>query len=138
MNTQSSPVLEVLSYLRGAGVFYLATCEGDQPRVRPFSAAAEFEGRLYLITGNFKKCFGQMKVNPKVEISAMGKDNTWIRVEAKVVSDGRREARQRMMEENPGLERLYDVDDGRMEVLYLTDATATVYNGRGAVKELKF
>jgi len=138
MNKETTTMQEVLAYLRNAGVFYLATCEGDQPRVRPFGATAEFEGRLYIETSNRKKCFNQMIKNPKVEISAMGKDGSWIRVEATVVQDGRREARQRMMEEAPSLSKLYSVDDGKMEVLYLKDATATFYSFPGEPRVVKF
>ncbi len=138
MNKETTSVQEVLQYVKEAGVFYLATCEGDQPRVRPFSAAAEFDGRFYIVTNNQKKCYDQMMKNLKVELSAMGKDGSWMRVEATVQHDGRREARQRMMEENPVLRKLYSVDDGRMEVLYLKDATTTVYSGNGELKVIRF
>ena len=57
---------EVYEYLKKCGTFYLATAEGDQPRVRPFGAVDLFEGRLYLQTGNIKPVFAQMKANPKV------------------------------------------------------------------------
>ena len=138
MNKEITPVQEVLAYLREAGLFHLATCEGDQPRVRPFGAEAEFEGRLYIETSNRKKCFDQMMKNHKVEISAMGKDGSWLRVAATVVEDDRREARQRMMDEVPSLSRLYSVDDGKMEVLYLKDATATFYSFTGEPRVVKF
>ena len=138
MNKETTPVQEVLTYLREAGVFYLATCEGDQPRVRPFGAAAEFDGRLYMVTNNQKRCYDQMMKNPKVELTAMGKDGSWMRIEAVTSHDVRREARQHMMEENPGLSSLYTVDDGRMEVLYLKNSIATVYFGKGEPKTIKF
>jgi uncharacterized pyridoxamine 5'-phosphate oxidase family protein len=138
MNKEATPVQEVLAYMREAGVFYLATCQGDQPRVRPFGAAAEFEGRFYMVTSNQKKCYDQMMVNPKVELTAMGKDGSWMRVEAAAVHDGRREARQHMMEENPGLGSLYSIDDGKMEVLYLKGAAATLYSGKGEPKKVHF
>lgn len=138
MNKATAPVQEVLAYLREAGVFYLATCEGDQPRVRPFGAAAEFEDRLYMVTSNQKKCYDQMMKNPRVELTGMGKDGSWIRVEAVTCHDGRWEARQHMMEENPGLHSLYTVDDGRMDVMYLKNATATLYFGKGEPKVITF
>jgi uncharacterized pyridoxamine 5'-phosphate oxidase family protein len=61
-----------------------------------------------------------------------------MRVEAAAVHDGRREARQHMMEENPGLGSLYSIDDGKMEVLYLMDAAATLYSGKGQPKTVHF
>ncbi len=116
---------EVLNFLKESGTFYLATVEGDQPRVRPFGAVCGFEGKIYIVTNNQKKVYAQMMQNPKVEISGMvgGK---WIRIEAEAVRDDRREARVAMLEANPGLSRMYSADDGLVEVLYLKNATATV------------
>lgn len=119
---------EVLEYLKACGTFYLATNEENQPRVRPFGAVCEFEGKLYITTSNKKAVFEQMKKNPKVEISCMNK-GTWLRLEAEAVHDDRREARVAMMEDNKeGLSNLYSVDDGIFEVLYLKHATATIYS----------
>lgn len=137
MSNANANLQEVLAYLKKAGVFYLATTEGDQPRVRPFGAAAEFEGKIYMVSSNRKKCFDQMVKNDKIELSAMV-ENTWIRVEAKAGFDSRREARQRMMEEYPSLSSLYSVDDGKMEALYLKDAVATIYSFSGDKKVLRF
>ena len=129
---------EVLEYLKQNQTFYLATEEGGQPRVRPFGVVAEFEGRLYISTNNQKKVYRQMLANPNIEICTMGKDGTWIRIEAKAVHDGRREARVQMLSENPSLGKMYTADDGKMEVLYLKDATATVYSFQSEPKVTKF
>ena len=83
---------EIIEYLKNNPIFYIATCEGDQPRVRPFGAVAEFEGKLYIVTNNQKKVYKQILNNPKIEISTMGKDGTWLRLEGKVIRDDRREA----------------------------------------------
>lgn len=129
---------EILEYLKKNPTFFIATCEGDQPRVRPFGAVTEFEGKLYIVTNNQKKVYAQMQDNPKVEISVMGKDGTWLRLEAKAVHDDRREARVKMMEDNVVLQKMYTVDDNLMEVLYLQDATATIYSFTGEPKVIKF
>lgn len=136
MGNAVSPLQEVLDYLKKAGVFYLATAEGDQPRVRPFGSPAEIEGKICMVTSNQKKCFDQMVKNAKVEISAMV-EGTWIRLEAKAGFDSRREARVKMLEEYPSLSPMYSVDDGKMEVLCLTDAVATIYSFTEAPKVLK-
>lgn len=129
---------EVLDYLKACGTFYLATTEGNQPRVRPFGAVCEFEGKLYITTNNKKKGFEQMIRNPKIEISGMSK-GTWIRLEATAVHDNRREARVAMMEDNEAsLSRLYSIDDGIFEVLYLEDATATIFSFTGDPKVIQF
>ena len=116
---------EVLEYLKECGVFYIATDEQGQPRVRPFGVVADFEGKLYISTNNQKDVFKQMQENPKIEISGM-KNDTWIRVEATAVRDNRKEAREKMLADNPSLEKMYAADDGKMEVLYLQNATATI------------
>ena len=90
---------EVLEFLQKAGTFYVATVDGDQPRVRPFGAVCEFEGKLYLVTNNTKDVYRQMLANPKIEISGMA-DNKWIRLSAEVVRDDRREARKAMLDTN--------------------------------------
>ena len=116
---------KALEFLRQCGTFYLATAEGDQPRVRPFGAVAEFEGKLYITTGNVKAVFAQMMTDPKIEISGMvGGD--WIRLTAEVVRDERREAKTAMLEQNPVLRGMYSEDDGVFEVLYLVNAKATI------------
>lgn len=129
---------EVLEFLKSCGTFYLATNEGDQPRVRPFGAVCEFEGKLYIVTNNQKKVYAQMLNNPKVEICGMSND-TWLRVEGKAVHDDRRQARQAMMDANTAtLSSMYKVDDHLMEVLYLKDVTATFYSFTSEPKTIKF
>lgn len=117
---------QVLQFLKDANTFYIATVEGNQPRVRPFGGICEFEGKLYIPTNNKKKVFAQMQENPKVEICGMA-HGKWIRIEAEAVRDTRREARQAMLEEyGEALTRMYSLDDGIYEVLYLKNATATI------------
>ena len=113
-------------FLRSCGTFYIATAEGSQPRVRPFGALDEFEGKLYLITSNKKPVFAQLTQNPKVEICGMDKDMRWIRIAATAVVDPCREAKEHMLAANPGLGRMYSADDGIMEVFYLKDAAVTL------------
>ncbi|MBO4636773.1 MAG: pyridoxamine 5'-phosphate oxidase family protein [Clostridiales bacterium] len=111
-------------FLKAAGTYYLATADGDQPRVRPFGTVNIFEGKLYIQTGKSKDVSKQIHANPKVEISAF-KDGSWIRVAATLVEDDRREARASMLDAYPTLRGMYNEDDGNTEVFYLKDATAT-------------
>ena len=129
---------EVYEYLQKCGTFYVATVENDQPRVRPFGVVDMFEGRLYIQTGNIKPVFAQMKANPKIEICGMPNPESWIRINATVVQDDRREARQHMLDTNPILGSKYSADDGNCEVLYLKDATARFFSFTQPVKTVKF
>ena len=130
---------EVYKFLKENPIFFVATEEGDQPRVRPFGVVSLFEGKLYLQTGNVKPVFKQMMANPKIELCAMGKDGkTWLRVAAEVVLDPRVEARRQMLDENPMLRSLYSEDDGIGEVLWLKNATAAFYSFEGEPRVVKF
>lgn len=117
---------KALEFLQHCGIFYLATNEGTQPRVRPFGAVFEYEGKLYIVTNNTKQCYKQMEVNPKVEISAMNKKGQWIRITGEVANDDRREVKQLALETNPSLKSMYSVDDGIFAVLYFTKGTAVI------------
>ncbi len=126
----------VLDYLKDCGVFYIATMDGDQPRVRPFGAVCEFEGKLYFITANTKNVYKQLVANPKVEISAMKGQDSWIRLDGETKFDDRREARVAMLEAVPALKNMYNPDDGVMVVFYLDNVKATVCSFTEEPKEL--
>ena len=113
----------VVNFLREAETYYLATVEGDQPRVRPFGTAHVFEGKLYIQTGKVKDVSKQIHANPKVEICAF-KNGEWLRVAGELVEDDRREARQSMLDAYPSLQNMYSADDGNTEVFYFKNATA--------------
>lgn len=117
---------KALEFLQESRTFYIATTEGDQPRVRPFGAVFEYEGKLYIVTNNTKNCFKQMLHNPKVEISSMNKKGQWIRVTGEVANDDRREVKEVALETNPALKSMYSIDDGIFAVLYFTQGTATI------------
>ena len=113
-------------FLHSAGIFYVATCEGDQPRVRPFGAVIDFDGRVYFCTNNRKNVFAQMNANPRVEICACKSDGAWIRITGEAVVDPSDAVRQAMLDAVPSLQRMYQVGDGLFEVFYLQDAMATI------------
>ena len=115
---------KVYEFLKAAGTYYLATVDGDQPRVRPFGTVHIFEGKLYIQTGKSKDVAHQLAANPKAEICAF-KDGTWLRVAGKLIEDDRVEARKSMLDAYPDLRAMYDENDGNTEVLYFQDAAAT-------------
>lgn len=114
---------KVLKFLKDAETYYLATVEGDQPRVRPFGTAHVFEGKLYIQTGKVKDVSKQLHQNPKAEICAF-KNGKWLRVSGKLIEDDRNEARQSMLDAYPSLQKMYKADDGNTEVFYFENATA--------------
>ena len=118
----------VCRFLKEAGCYYLATVDGDQPRVRPFGTVLIFEGKLYIQTGRKKNVSKQLARNGKVEICAyQPAKRCWIRVTGTLVDDDRREAKQSMLDAYPGLKRMYSADDPNTQVLYFAPgATATI------------
>ena len=115
----------VYDFLKKAEVYYLATVEGDQPRVRPFGTIDIFEEKLYIQTGKIKPVANQMKANPKVEISAMA-EGKWIRITAEAVLDDNMTAREHMLEAYPNLKHMYQPGDGNTEVYYLKNVKAQI------------
>ena len=111
-------------FLKDAGTYYLATVEGNQPRVRPFGTANIFEGKLYIQTGKVKPTSKQLHANPKAEICAFV-NGEWIRIACELIADDRREAKTAMLDAYPQLRGMYNEDDGNTEVFYLQNATAT-------------
>lgn len=128
---------KVLEFLKEAGTYYLATVDGDQPRVRPFGTINLFEGKLYIQTGKAKDVSKQIHANPKVEICAF-KDGDWIRVAGELVEDDRREARASMLDAYPDLRRMYNEDDGNTEVFYLQNAKAIFSSFTKAPETVEF
>ena len=114
---------EVYEFLKNAETYYLATMDGDQPRVRPFGSVDIFEGKLYIQTGKVKAVAKQIAANPKVELCAF-KDGRWLRITGELVEDDRREAKKHMLDSYPVLRRMYSEDDGNTLVLYFKNAIA--------------
>ena len=128
---------EVYEFLKNCGTYYLATVDGDQPRVRPFGTVDIFEGKLYIQTGKIKDVSKQLQANPKAEICAFA-NGTWVRVAGKLIRDDRIEAKQHMLDQYPALQGMYKADDDNTEVLYFEDATATFTSFGAAPKTVKF
>ena len=127
----------VCEFLKTAGVYYLATVEGDQPRVRPFGTIHIFEDKLYIQTGKVKPTSKQLLSNPKAEICAFH-NGTWIRVAGELVEDDRVEAKKSMLDAYPNLRNMYDENDGNTQVFYFKNAVATFSSFTAAPEMVTF
>lgn len=121
-----------LEFLKKAGVFYLTTTDGNQPKCRPFGIVAKYNNRLYICTKNDKDCYKQMIENPKVEICAMAGDD-WIRITGEIAPDPNREAKEALLEQNPFAQKIYSIDDPHFTVLCFRQAQANVYQSVGQI-----
>jgi uncharacterized pyridoxamine 5'-phosphate oxidase family protein len=129
---------EVYDFLKEAGVYYLATAEGSQPRVRPFGTVDIFEDKLYIQTGKSKAVAKQIFANPKIEISAMDSQKRWIRLTGEAVEDNRVEVKKHMLDAYPQLRDRYSENDDNTLVLYLKNAVASIESFSGEKKVIKF
>lgn len=127
----------VCEFLKEAQTYYLATVEGDQPRVRPFGTANIFEGKLYIQTGKVKPTSRQLLANPKAEICAFH-NGVWVRVAGELIEDDRVEARKSMLDAYPNLRKMYDENDGNTQVFYFRNAEATFASFTAAPEVVKF
>ena len=128
---------EVCEFLKKCGTYYLATVDGDQPRVRPFGTIHIFEDKLYIQTGKSKDVSKQIQKNPKVEICGFA-EGKWVRVAAQLVRDDRIEAKESMLDAYPNLKAMYSAEDDNTEVLYFKNATATFSSFTDAPKTVTF
>ena len=128
---------KVCAFLDEAQVYYLATVEGDQPRVRPFGTALVYEGKLYIQTGKVKPVSHQLAENPKAEICAFH-NGQWLRVAGELVNDDRREPKAAMLDKMPSLKALYSADDDNTQVLYFQNAEATFSSFTEAPETVRF
>ena len=127
----------VVKFLKEAETYYLATVEGDQPRVRPFGTVNLFDGKLYIQTGKIKPVSKQLGINPKAEICAF-KDGVWLRIACELIEDKRREARASMLDAYPNLRAMYSEDDGNTQALYMRSAVATFSSFTSAPEVVEF
>ena len=128
---------KVCKFIEECGTYYLATVDGDQPRVRPFGTVMVYEGKLYIQTGKVKPVSHQLAANPKAEICAF-KDGKWIRVSGELIDDGRTEAKAAMLDKYPMLKGMYSAEDDNTQVLYFKNGEAVISSFGGAPETLAF
>lgn len=127
----------IINFLDEAQTYYLATAEGDQPRVRPFGTALVFEDKLYIQTGKSKSVSKQLNANPKAEICAF-LNGTWLRISGELINDDRYEVKKAMLDKYPDLKSMYSAEDDNTQVLYFKNATAVFSSFTSAPETLQF
>ena len=134
-----SNIEKVSEFLDKTRTYYLATVDGDQPRVRPFGTVLVYDGKLYIQTGKVKPVSKQLAANPKAEICAFdGQTGTWLRVSGELINDDSRDVKVAMLEKYSDLKAMYNPDDDNTQVLYFKDATATFSSFTAAPEEFMF
>jgi uncharacterized pyridoxamine 5'-phosphate oxidase family protein len=129
---------EVLQFLTDNPVFYLATVDGNIPKVRPFGFVMKYEGRLYLCTNNRKDVYQQLQANPNLELSATSQSGEWLRLKGKAVFNTTRQSKQAALEIMPGLKQMYSAEDSIFETFYIAEVEATFADMKGGSRTVKF
>lgn len=120
---------EILKFITEAKTFYIATVDGDKPKVRPFGFIMKHEGKLYFGTNNQKDVYKQLIANPHFEISTMSANGDWIRLQGKAVFDASISAKAKAFEVMPMLANMYTSPDNPIfEVFYIAEGEATMYS----------
>lgn len=116
---------KVHDFLNESGVFYLATCDGDQPKIRPLGAHIEVDGREWFGVGDFKEVYKQLAANPKVEIASAKPDGHWLRYTGVAVFDDDPKYSEAMLDYMPQLRDIYNEQTGnKLMMFYIDEATA--------------
>lgn len=127
--TMEENMQQVQAYLKECGAFYIATIDGDQPRVRPFGVSEIIDGRFYIMTGKVKNVFKQIEKNPKCEICALKPSGSeWMRLSGTLVLDETLARKEEFLNRNEGLKKMYSADDDNMALLQVTHATARFFS----------
>jgi uncharacterized pyridoxamine 5'-phosphate oxidase family protein len=129
---------EVLKFLKDNPVFYLATVDGNLPKVRPFGFVMNYQDKLYFCTSNQKDVYKQLKANPNIELSTTSPTREWLRLKGKAVFNTNKQSKQAALDAAPALSNMYSVDDSIFELFYIENAEATFQNMKGESRTVKF
>ena len=111
--------------LNEAGIFYLATEDGDQPKLRPVSGHFELDGKIFFTIGTLKNVYRQLQKNPKVEIVALNKKAQWLRYTGTAVFDTDPKYTEYAFQNNPALKNAYNEKTGHtIGIFHLENASA--------------
>lgn len=121
-------MIDIVQFIKEAGMFFLATSENGQPKQRPFGGVTKLNGRIYSDTNTEKAVYKQMVANPQISICAFSKGR-WLRIEGRAVPDHSRETLEAITNQNPMLKKLWEKEGETFTSLYLADATAELHSG---------
>ena len=121
-------MIDIVQFIKEAGMFFLATSENGQPKQRPFGGVTKLNGRIYFDTNTEKAVYKQMVANPQISICAFSK-GCWLRIEGRAVPDHSRETLEAITNQNPMLKKLWEKESETFTSLYLADATAELHSG---------
>lgn len=134
-----SDIEKVNDFLADAGVFFLASIDGDQAKCRPLGFHMLIDDKIYFGVGTFKEVWKQMQENPKIEIVALNDEkDKFIRYYGTATADDNLELVEKTFEIMPEIGEIYKANNWEMGIFYLDDATAEFRNMMEVEETLKF
>ena len=115
-------------------VNYVSTINGDRPSCRPFGDPVLFNNKIYALTNKQKNVSKQISINNNVCIVAYDGKN-WIRINCQLIDDSNNiEAKKAIINEFDWAEEQgYTLDNPDFQVLYIANATSTIYDEDGNI-----
>lgn len=132
-----SNIQKVDEILEKAGVFYLATVDGDKPKVRPLGFHLLFEDKIYFGVGTFKEVYKQLQANPNTEIATWDGEH-FLRYYGEAILEKNDDVVAKAFELNPQIKEMYESNDWEMGVFYLDNATAEIRNMMAVEESYEF
>ena len=112
-------------FLKATGTFFLATVDGDKPRLRPLGLFIDEGGKIIFGVGDFKNVYKQLCADPNTEIVACKPDGHWLRYSGRAVFETDPKYEEAALEAMPGLKNIYNAETGHhLMMFHLEDATA--------------
>ncbi|PRR83422.1 pyridoxamine 5'-phosphate oxidase family protein [Clostridium vincentii] len=127
---------DILEFLSSNPVFYFATVDGDEPKIRPFGFHMEYEGKLYFGIDSQKETYKQLKVNSKFEVCTASRDGNWIRIKAEAIFDERAQVLEKAFENTPSLKEIYTKKNGPRFILFYASKGSALIEDMSGNKEV--
>jgi len=124
---EMSDIEKIDEILTKAEEFYLATVDGDKPKVRPLGFHLLHDGKIYFGVGTYKDVYKQMEANPNVEIAAWDGEH-FLRFYGTVDLTKNEEVVEKAFELMPEIAEAYKANNWEMGVFFLNNATAEIRN----------
>ena len=116
---------KIAAFLKEAGVFFLATADGAQPKLRPLGLFLEMDGKLLFGVGDYKDVCRQLQADPLCEIAAVKPGGHWLRYTGRAVFETDPKYAAAALEASPDLKNIYNEQTGyKLAMFHLEDAAA--------------
>jgi len=120
---------EILAFLNANPTCYMATLEGNEPRVRAMGMVSAGEDGVIIQTGVYKDIYKQLSANPNVELCFFNaKDGVQVRVSGAVELVEDMKLKEEIVVQRPFLKPIVEKEGYGAIVVYRLKGKATVWS----------